>query len=91
MRDLHRVRWRDRFYDFGRSVKGAITPQQWRVLALVHEGKTNAEIAEKWGLSIKSVEGHVMGICRKLNVRNRVQAAVWFERVIVSSRQRAQA
>jgi DNA-binding NarL/FixJ family response regulator len=44
------------------------------VLALLGDGLTNAEIAERLFLSEKTVAHHVSAILRKLGVANRVQA-----------------
>jgi DNA-binding NarL/FixJ family response regulator len=51
-----------------------LTPRELEVLALLGDGLTNAEIAERLFLSEKTVGHHVSAILRKLGVANRVQA-----------------
>ena len=51
-----------------------LTPRELEVLALLGNGLTNAEIAERLFLSEKTVAHHVSAILRKLGVANRVQA-----------------
>jgi DNA-binding NarL/FixJ family response regulator len=46
------------------------------VLELVAEGHDNAEIAERLFISQNTVKSHVSNILAKLQVENRVQAAV---------------
>jgi DNA-binding CsgD family transcriptional regulator/tetratricopeptide (TPR) repeat protein len=53
-----------------------LTRRQLGVLALVAEGLTNAEIAERLFITPKTVEHHVSAILDKLDVRSRVEAAV---------------
>jgi len=51
-----------------------LTPRELAVVALLGDGLTNAEIAERLFLSEKTVAHHVSAILRKLGVANRVQA-----------------
>lgn len=53
-----------------------LTRRQLGVLALVAEGLTNAEIAERLFITPKTVEHHVSAILEKLDARSRVEAAV---------------
>jgi DNA-binding NarL/FixJ family response regulator len=53
-----------------------LTRSQLRVLTLVAEGLTNAEIAGRLFLAPKTVEHHVSAILAKLDARSRVEAAV---------------
>ena len=55
-------------------LKRFATPQE--VAALVAQGRSNREIAAKVHLSENTVKSHVQEIFRKLEVRNRVEAAI---------------
>lgn len=54
----------------------SLTPQQFRVLALVAEGRLNKQIADVLGIQERTVKAHVSAIFEKLEVRNRTQAGV---------------
>jgi DNA-binding NarL/FixJ family response regulator len=54
----------------------ALTEREQEVLSLLAEGCTNRDIAEKLSVSEHTVRAHLRGIMQKLNVTNRVQAAV---------------
>ena len=53
-----------------------LTPQQWRVLALMVQGDQNKQIAYKLGVGEATVKAHVTVILRKLGVRSRTQAVI---------------
>ena len=53
-----------------------LTPQQWRVLALMVHGDQNKQIAFKLGVGEATVKAHVTVILRKLGVRSRTQAVI---------------
>ena len=53
-----------------------LTPQQWRVLALMVRGDQNKQIAYKLGVGEATVKAHVTVILRKLGVRSRTQAVI---------------
>ena len=55
----------------------ALTPREREVAALIAEGLSNAEIAQRLGLSPGTVGNHLGHILRALGARNRVQVAVW--------------
>ena len=54
-----------------------LTERQIEVLALVAVGATNDEIADKLCISHHTVKTHIYRIFKKINVPNRVQAALW--------------
>jgi DNA-binding NarL/FixJ family response regulator len=53
-----------------------LTERESEVLALVAEGRSNAEIARTLGVSLKTVQNHVSHVLAKLQVRDRTQAAL---------------
>lgn len=55
-----------------------LTGRQRQVAALVTEGLTNREIAERLRISERSAEGHVERIRIRLGVRSRAQVAAWW-------------
>ncbi len=67
-------RWID-----GRTAGGApgeLTPREREVWALVANGLTNPQIAERLGLSDNTVKFHVQHLFSKLGVKNRTEAAL---------------
>ena len=54
-----------------------LTPREAEVLALIAEGLTNAEIAERLVVSAATVKTHVNHIFAKAGVRDRAQAVVY--------------
>ena len=59
----------------GRSAPAGLTPTEQRVVALVVAGKANKEVAGELYLSVKTVEGNLSRIYRKLGVRSRTELA----------------
>lgn len=57
-----------------------ITARERDVLALLAEGRTNADIARTLFVTEKTVEGHVSNLLRKMGAANRVEAAMIFHR-----------
>lgn len=53
-----------------------LTGREQEILALIAQGQTNAEIAEKLVVSMKTVRNHVSNIFSKLQVADRAQAAI---------------
>jgi DNA-binding NarL/FixJ family response regulator len=53
-----------------------LTPTQLKVLLAVLEGKLNKQIAHALSMSEATVKAHMTTIMRKLDVRNRTQAAL---------------
>ena len=54
-----------------------LTPREFQVLKIISLGLSNQEIADSLGISIETVKEHVQNILRKLQVKDRTQAAVW--------------
>ncbi len=54
-----------------------LTPREHEVAALVADGLTNREIAERLVISERTAEGHVEQIRNKLGFRSRSQIAAW--------------
>jgi DNA-binding NarL/FixJ family response regulator len=53
-----------------------LTEQERRILALIAEGLTNREIAERMFLSEKTIKNYVSSVLAKLGMERRTQAAV---------------
>ena len=53
-----------------------LTPRERAVLALLCEGRSNAQIAWQLGVAEKTARNHVSNLFRKLGVRSRAQAIV---------------
>jgi DNA-binding CsgD family transcriptional regulator len=51
-----------------------LTPREWQVLALIREGLTNEQIAERLGISFGTAKYHVAEIISKLNADDRHDA-----------------
>ena len=67
------------------QVDYGLTEREQQVLALLVEGLSNAEIAERLVISVATVKFHVRGILSKLQVSNRAEAvAVAWQRKLVS-------
>jgi len=58
----------------------SLSEREHDVLRLLGEGAENKAIAEKLHLTPKTVEKHLASIYSKLGVKNRVEAALWWER-----------
>lgn len=58
-----------------------LTPREREVLSYLASGASNKEIAETLGVKVVTIKLHVRGICRKLHVKNRTQAALKAGRV----------
>jgi DNA-binding NarL/FixJ family response regulator len=54
-----------------------LSARELDVLKLVAEGKDNAEIAAELFISPKTVKNHISNILMKLQISNRIQAAVY--------------
>ena len=54
-----------------------LTEREEEVLARVAHGLTNAEIADELNVSLSTVKTHITSLMTKLDVRNRVELAIW--------------
>lgn len=61
-----------------RLAKPALSRREREVAALVAEGLTNREIAQRLFLSERTVDAHLEHIREKLGVNSRAQVATWF-------------
>jgi DNA-binding NarL/FixJ family response regulator len=59
------------------EVPDDLTPREVQVLALIAEGLTNTEIAERLVVSAATVKSHVNHIFSKIGARDRAQAVVY--------------
>jgi DNA-binding CsgD family transcriptional regulator len=55
------------------SGAAALTPSERRVAEMAASGLSNAEIAQALFVTVKTVEGHLSGAYRKLDVRSRTE------------------
>lgn len=53
-----------------------LSPREMQILELVTRGMINKEIASELGISQQTVKNHMTSILKKLNVKDRTQAAV---------------
>ena len=53
-----------------------LTEREEEILARIARGQSNAEISDELFLSLKTVQNHVSNVFRKLQVADRVQAAI---------------
>lgn len=57
-----------------------LSPREREIVALIAEGRSNAEIAARAHLSEATIKTHVGRVLTKLGLRDRVQIAVWAHR-----------
>ena len=60
-----------------------LTPQQFRVLQMLGEGRLNKQIAWDLGVSEATIKAHVTAVLRKLGVNNRTQAVLMAGRLAI--------
>ena len=68
---------RDRSDSKNMTMRDDLTKREVVVLKLLAKGCSNKEIASKLTISEKTVKNHITNILRKLELRDRVQAAIW--------------
>jgi LuxR family transcriptional regulator of csgAB operon len=54
-----------------------LTPRETEILVLVSSGSKNEQIAEELHISPNTVKTHIYNIFKKIDVPNRLQAALW--------------
>jgi DNA-binding NarL/FixJ family response regulator len=54
-----------------------LTPREAEVIALITQGLSNSEIAEKTALSINSIKSYIRSAYRKMDVTSRTNAVLW--------------
>ncbi len=59
----------------GRS--DGLTDRESEILALITQGRSNAELAELMFLSINTIKSYIRSAYRKIGVTNRTQAVLW--------------
>jgi two-component system nitrate/nitrite response regulator NarL len=63
-----------------------LSPREEEIFALVAQGRSNKEVARSLKCAERTVKHHMTNIMQKLNVRNRVEAALTFHRASTSAR-----
>lgn len=59
------------------TLRDKLSEQEYKILSLLGEGKTNNEIGEVLNLSPKTVKNYVSNLLSKLDLNNRAEAAVF--------------
>jgi DNA-binding NarL/FixJ family response regulator len=59
------------------TIRGELSDREIQVLKLIASGKDNAVIAGELHISPKTVKNHISNILMKLQIENRIQAAVY--------------
>lgn len=57
-----------------------LSPRETDVLMLVAQGLANKQIAQRLGISEKTVKAHLVSVFQRIGVSDRTQAAVWAHR-----------
>jgi DNA-binding CsgD family transcriptional regulator len=55
-----------------------LTPKQWRMVQLLAEGHTNAEIAAKVGNRVMVVKNYLRVVYDITGMNNRLELALWY-------------
>jgi len=54
-----------------------LTPREAEVIALISQGLSNQQIADRAFLGINTIKTHIRNAYRKINVSTRAQAVLW--------------
>ena len=74
---LQRVRATSTRPEIATAIKAELSDREIEVLKLIANGKDNAVIASELHISPKTVKNHISNILMKLQIDNRIQAAVY--------------
>jgi DNA-binding NarL/FixJ family response regulator len=74
---LERVRAASASPDAAETIRAELSEREIEVLKLIANGKDNAQIARDLHISPKTVKNHISNILMKLQIENRIQAAVY--------------
>ena len=74
---LQRVRATTADIDIAETIRTELSDRELEVLKLIANGKDNAQIAAELVISPKTVKNHISNILMKLQMQNRIQAAVY--------------
>jgi DNA-binding NarL/FixJ family response regulator len=74
---LQRVRAASRQPEIETTIRAELSDREIEVLKLIANGKDNAMIAGELHISPKTVKNHISNILMKLQIDNRIQAAVY--------------
>jgi DNA-binding NarL/FixJ family response regulator len=74
---LQRVRATGTQPDIASTIRAELSDREIEVLKLIANGKDNAVIAAELHISPKTVKNHISNILMKLQIDNRIQAAVY--------------
>jgi DNA-binding NarL/FixJ family response regulator len=74
---LERVRAASASPDAAEAIRAELSDREIEVLKLIANGKDNAQIAADLHISPKTVKNHISNILMKLQIENRIQAAVY--------------
>ena len=74
---LQRVRAQTNSPEIAETIRAELSDREIEVLKLIANGKDNAQIAAELCISPKTVKNHISNILMKLQIDNRIQAAVY--------------
>jgi DNA-binding NarL/FixJ family response regulator len=74
---LQRLRAQSKDADAAKTIRAELSDRELEVLKLIANGKDNAQIARDLFISPKTVKNHISNILMKLQIENRIQAAVY--------------